>query len=810
MSSGNITFFSNDSGAANTSLTYIQDNFDDVSLPPTNNTGFSSSIGNNPFSLAWANDDSMRYGAKTLWIKDLVLVDDRTQWVSNKPTYKIVWNESFPQISGYIFGLVEFDDKLDQPVILFPASGDGIGVTGVFKRVAFIVGDSTSATATATYTVDGVSGNTIDFSSLSATSSSTRKTRFSAFNHSTTNENYNIHDIQLKGNQTGTLRVVGVVVYFSNAGNNIDVFPGNTYVNKSKITTSSGATFALPTYGSPIGGNITVYKTSSSGYASSAVSVTTMVTTATGTAGTNLLTVGTGHGSSFPIGSGFFIPGTTNFGCVQSISTDTLTVYPNLNTTVSGQTMYRTWLAGISTNNVNASLMVLYKSVEFGNYLGFTETILDPNGKFGIYTFAIGVSAINNTRNSAYFKSAVTACFFRIEGYFSAVEIEVAGGNRFSASISINGLPCSNIDVASGSGNPEYSKVLATDMGMQWNLINISPTSNMGDVGIRRINLYRRQRDLGVSYGMLGELNTNNQFFDIGSLTRDGCAFGTMRRVYSDQMFFSGTWTREGNTTSPGNVRYNTSGAGNIFKADYYGKNFAVLGVLTGGTLLIDGAGTPLNANKMVSVATEMMHSIVYTSTSGSTSIDGLDFSSSSGEVYSLQKFFPRKEIKTVSETKLLTSPKPRNQIRLNTSNGFGSPAGNIPRYIKVDEYVGNAMTYTDSSAGGTVIQINEDGIYSISCTAGASTANNDAAAGISLNSDQTGTDVWSIRARDRLAISTYNGTLQAGGGNIGSATVYTASWTGFLKNGDVIRPHTGTDEGATPALASLQISKIG
>src|SRR4051812_42957796 len=96
--------FTNDAGAAGGAIDYVKDVFSDVSLPPSSNSGLTDTASTNPLSDSFANDDVPRFAQKTLFIKDLVLIEDRSRWVLGKPTYRVIWNEDSPNVSGYVFG----------------------------------------------------------------------------------------------------------------------------------------------------------------------------------------------------------------------------------------------------------------------------------------------------------------------------------------------------------------------------------------------------------------------------------------------------------------------------------------------------------------------------------------------------------------------------------------------------------------------------------------------------------------------------------------------------------------------------------
>src|SRR5579862_3644751 len=89
------------SGGGTSSGSYVQDMFSDTSLPATNNANFTSNVSVNPFGKFFNDNDSPKYGAKTLYIKDAQLIDDRRLWINNQPTYQLIFTESAPYLFAY-------------------------------------------------------------------------------------------------------------------------------------------------------------------------------------------------------------------------------------------------------------------------------------------------------------------------------------------------------------------------------------------------------------------------------------------------------------------------------------------------------------------------------------------------------------------------------------------------------------------------------------------------------------------------------------------------------------------------------------
>lgn len=773
------TLFTNSSGAASGAVDYVKDVFQDISLEANSNGSLTSNQSNNPLDFALDNGDSPRFGVKTLYIKDLVLLDNRSSWVSNKPTYKVIFNESYPQINAYIFGNVQITSENGQTFIQVKTIGDGIGITSLASRIAFLVNDDTSATATAQVAVDGVNTTTIDFSNLSTNADASFGTRYSAFVHSTSNEASGIHDIRLTALQANTLKLVGLVVYFENAGANIECAPGTSYVNKAKVTALTGATLTVPSYGSSLGGKALIYKSQSTGYAVVGQAASSIISIAQGSSGTNLLNVSTGHGASFVAGYGVVVTqGTSHYvGSVVSVSTDTLTVSPTLPFGLSN-VIYTAWRAG-STQVINPSMLIMSNSIKFSNYSSLTAGIIDPTGKYAFYGQNIGVTTVDGVR-AALFNG--TSGFMQIDGYMAACEIEYIGNGILHATYSVNGLPAYGLNAGQTGA---IKMTVFTAGGANYTNVNITPGNSLGTVGINQINFYELARDLSVSYGMLAEFDTLNSFAE-RSVNATQMMLGTHRRVYPDQLYLKGGWVREFSAKTPGSYRYIGSSTNSQILAQYYGKNFAFGGTAgAGSTLLLNGSGVNLAFNRTIYGSTEMFNTVLFTNGSATTVIEFFDYTRVYGETKSLQNY---------SYAKKIASSAKKNYIVCQYGTGFGSTANKIRRFTNLVDYSGNIL-YTRSSADGDSFQIQEDGIYEIYYSdnyASASTYY-----GASKNSDYLTTFIYQL---------TYEQGLVMIGNGEATSQVGQVSRTVHLKKGDIIRAHTAGlgDVGSPVTLFSI------
>lgn len=148
---------------------------------------------------------------------------------------------------------------------------------------------------------------------------------------------------------------------------------------------------------------------------------------------------------------------------------------------------------------------------------------------------------------------------------------------------------------------------------------------------------------------------------------------------------------------------------------------------------------------------------------------------------------------------------KNRAQIRMNTHAGFGGTDTSIPYFTNVTEQYGSAFTVlTNNSTNGLKIRINEDGIYSFSFANDGNSSAAQSYAGLSLNSTQLTTSIIGITAADRLICC---GVSLSSSGNYGNPIG--CSWTGFLKSGDIVRPHTDASVPNTSAHSSFSACKV-
>lgn len=661
--------------AVASSVDFLKDSFVDTVLPPTNNTGLTSNALTNPFGVFVANAESVQYGVKTLWIKGIQLIEDRTKWINTQPTYEVLFHETYPGLFCYA-ALRNAATDLDQfyepfrntdpetkPFYLGSNDDWIFGVTGRFRRVAFLAG---KGGVSGRLTVDGVDAGAFGYMTATTQASVMPYQMFySPAIHASANATDDLHDVRLIPTPATASNpsLFGIQVFFENSGANVLVGPGISYNDKTKLTTTSGSTYAVPVFGSSLGGVAQYVKTSSGAYATYLFSPTTISTIGQGSINTNLISVSSGHGASYPSGTGFVIDqggGSFYIGSVQSVSTDTLTVGPTLPFGISN-TLTRRWSSG-PTLSIGSSLYFLALSWEpefsFGSSTtpgsaGFNPLCwYEPINNIGVYGFVnftgpayVPLAAMNLTSSS----------YIQCSGNFSAAEVEWSGlcfTNLITVKVNGQFGFTSSLQLGDGfdaTGSTVWISrmTMFKDAGVGVNEFRIEPGATLEGVGIRRINFYQ-YRDQGASLGVLATLDRNQAYADGSSI-----ALGLDRRVPSTFFGYTGAWGFD-NTDPPTSSRAIVTGTNaGSFKYQYYGKNFAILGQAGQSSVLnVDGVSISPTFNQMLSVGTEGWHELEYihkagTGSGGRSLIRCIDYAKTFREVEQLQndKAVPKRKI---------------------------------------------------------------------------------------------------------------------------------------------------------------------
>ena len=137
-----------------------------------------------------------------------------------------------------------------------------------------------------------------------------------------------------------------------------------------------------------------------------------------------------------------------------------------------------------------------------------------------------------------------------------------------------------------------------------------------------------------------------------------------------------------------------------------------------------------------------------------------------------------------------------QSMVRLNTTNGYGSTNTRIRRFTNVVTNQGSDITYADSATLGASFTINAAGVYSIAFSDSFTTGE---FLGISLNSSQLSTAIYSINVADVLAISA----------TASPNDPYGCAWIGYLAAGSVVRPHNGGGTTGVAARGLFTITRV-
>lgn len=661
MSGFGVVGFGNENSSASQSA-YINDVFADVSLKPTNNTGFSSTVSTNPLQHSYANDDAPKYAAKTLWIKDLVPVSDRTLWVNSKPTYNIIWNEDFPSAQGYCFGAVTINKFAGGVRLDINGLSDGFGVGGIIRRVQWIIEGSNNSNAFATVTLDGAGVPTLDFASSFAWNG---QPKFNAYTSSSSAATRNIHDYRLITLEPNTLQVTGVVVYYEVPGLGIDCFGGSTYLDKVKVTTS-GTTLGLPAITNFRGGRAAIFKTAALQYGVTTTLVDDIASIGIGASGTNLLSVTTGTGASYPAGTIVYaaIGATQYIGNVLSRSTDTLTMGVTLPQGVSNA-LFHVEQAG-HTFAINQTLSVKAFDFDVSSMTPIVGTPItsgvlafqDPSLNYRVWGATLSIvpgtsihSALSGSTLGVQIPANISS-FLQIDGCFQSLEFEFMAGisGYIQATFGIDGMNCFNINEAV-AGPSVVRKTMMVNAGPGWHSVNMQAGASIQQVAVTKITGYNSAITNGPSFGVLANLAFGQTFLQRSAYNATLMAFGNLTRYYADSIWLKGfsSWIRGTTSTVAGGVFYNgISGPLSNGRFGFYGSAIGFVGSIgTSFSCTVDGLSLAPNFGGLVGAAqlTNDFHLLSFNCNTGTTRLDAIDVIRPQGEVTSTQHYEPYTEI---------------------------------------------------------------------------------------------------------------------------------------------------------------------
>ena len=667
--STNITFFDSASGGGGSSSgDYIKDNFLDVSMPPNSNVGLSADTPTtNPMGVQFFNDDCPKYGAHTLYVKDLELVQDRSKWLNGKETWRIIWDQPVNGVYGFVCGNIRLKTQDRGTCIQIRNVDDFVGITSNVQKLAWIVNPSNQSAASANSTIDGAGTVSIDFKNEALDANGNGIPDYNVNIHSNSNATYDVHTYKLTAVQFGTLEFVGVVCYFEKDATQINCWPGTSFSDKTKSTVNSGTNLAIPANTSHLGSKNTIYKTSTT-YAINTLSIPEISAVAVGASGTNSLTVDTGFGGSFPVGSGvaFYQGASTFISSVVNQATDTLTLGTTLSLGASSS-LYKMWSAGQSLA-ISSTMFGLMESVDlfearnFVDPSGFGKSGVgnyfyqDPKQRFRIWGSNLQYNGSDSFPGFQFY--GATTGFLQVEGKFSALELELSNGGILHFTAAINGLPGYGIN----TGSTGYiKKTIFTDSYVGYNSAIISSGASMGAVTITKVNMY--DYITGQTVCPLAEFS--NPVTEIKRSVHNATlmSFGNWTRVFSDQLFLQGAWTRGLTTTVAGGAYYAGASTNSVLKFQYYGSDFAFIGTAGGSMLtLFDGASCSSAFNAPKGFTSVGFHTVTATWSAGATCVvNALDFLGSTLTPMTCVQNFNTKADEARIPTQYVQSDTPRN-----------------------------------------------------------------------------------------------------------------------------------------------------
>jgi hypothetical protein len=786
---GNFTLFTNDQGSAAGPTDYVKDVFKDVSLPATNNTGLTDNATVNPLGDFFGNSDSPKFGFKKLFLQAIKPVTDTSKWINNTKTYECIFNENVPSMKAYVFGNFEVSSVFDVFGLTFDTPGEGMIIMSQSRLAGILSDGAGSATSSIAYSVDdnGSSTGTLPRKTETVLAATNRLNygRFKQYFGSQTLQSDDLHKFKYTVGTASPLHICGVVLLDNTSAYTFK--PGTTYVDKSKITTTSGSTAAISTFGSSLGGTDLFYKTQASGYSLLALSATTVSTVAVGASGTNLLAVSTGHGASFPAGTGIVVAqGSSSFlACVTSVSTDTLTVSPTLPIGYSN-TMYRAWSSN-ATLAISSTHFINHESIDFLNMIAIDRDFINSKTNTAFWMSNASLMPGASYTQSQGVNFAGGSGVLTVQGYFQAADIEFAGVGTLNVTMSINGLPTWGISTTATNA---LKLTAVTNMGPGFNSFQIQAgAAQTTGLQIKKVNLYKRDPAVGVSFGRLGSIDTLQAFVDRTAVNASFMALGTKERRYSNNMGLDGGWVQSyGASFAAGNAFIGSS-SNTSFTEIFYGTKYAILGSATGGTLTLDGLGTPLTFNSVVTASLgASLHTLQYTGGAGVTiRIEALDVFDTKDSIQNLQNVYGYTNSVAMNDNSVLF-------VKGGLAN---STNGNCRIFTQISRAAGYDASHLSSASTGSRFVINQEGMYEI-------LYGEDGASSITYAISRNQRDLSSSRSIDNLQPDTLASTNTSAAGRLTTLTA-----TDKLRIGDVLFPINNQSAGTGASLLGDGYFKI-
>lgn len=683
---------------------YVEDSFDDYTLPATTNVGLSSTISTNPSGDYFGNDLAAKYSTKTLYIKDLVLEEDRSKWINAGRTYRVIWTENFPGINAYVVGSPQLNKDLNGTNITISSSGSGVlpggecfAVSGQFLKASFLVKPQTTTAPVDIGTDNGVpvrvnAGGYNGELGNTGTSFIYAQRKFFVLDDGAALLSNNLHTVTVAGTP---VQIFGVVVYLSANSNSVQVHPGSFFVEKAPVTAAFGASITLPAQNASLfhlGAKTTFVEDLGGNLGATTYPIPLLQTIATGLSGTNQLAVLATTGASFSQGAGVNIQTGTSIylGFVRSVAGDVLTVSPTLPYAMTNATLTRAFsylpalVAGDPrSNSLNSNYELAYSwnpvtSYGASNWNGSSamyvvngpsqvvvqggvayNTFYDPQNRFAVIPFALATGVTGQqgrmrlVNNIGAF-SAGWAGPLTIKGDFQAIEFEMNGGGEdYRGIFSVDGISMTpgvsiRFEDAGTTLSGQCKIPVVQNLGVGFHTLKYD--TSISNAVITRINFYKNK---GVSLaGAIYSLEQNQTQYDTANAfaTPIGAFeyFGADKLTYSGGFWLNSAQSAIAASLSqfPAFARVVGLTTASVMTFKYWGKNFTLFTDSAGGsfTTTLDGGAINPVSGQMNTVATETLHTLQVTWASGTFGIQGVAIMKDYRELKSLQGESPATE----------------------------------------------------------------------------------------------------------------------------------------------------------------------
>ena len=669
--SGNWTYFPPVGSGGSGANDYDRDTFPDYSLNANSNSGLTDNASTNPLRFFFGNPDVVRFGARELEFDSIALIEDTTRWVDGDPTWEVRLKNDPGDVYVYAVGNVIFEEMDGgYKKLRLQGAGSRIGVTGVLRRANFISMSQTNLAAAQSFVDGSVETTGLNAFAGEPTVRSLRVGRQFLLGSRTLQTN-NLHTYEIRcpnfdGGSAG-LEITGVAVYSENASVNIEAGPGRTYVNKNKIESVVAAALPVPATLSAsfvhLGAVHNIRKITGGSYAISTFEVPVLAAAASGSTGTNLVSVGTGLGGSFPLGSGVMIQqGSTILqSFVVNQSSDVLTLGTTLPFTLSGATITQAFVSGPSFT-IDPNRFELVGVWDPRNYVSQTVTTSGTNGlgstnvlfpaSEGVTNRVIGFKDPQNnlmftTSNTGFVQNTFQTVSYiptpllwaqrfaggvslALIGNFEAAEVEfyAAGtGNTLGYQFGVDGLNTFTGTIIPGVTGGYFSFPVVSNAGIGLHGLSIAwqtgaTLSSIERVGLSRIKLYRH-RGPSMIGGELARFEQTQSFVPSNGATLSWApSRGSVEKIFPDEIAYDGNWfpdVSSGATTFSG-IQYRNNAAPASARFDFFGDRLLLNGIQNSGTSYIatvNGASFGIPLNTIVTLPSYGLNSVQLTVQAG-------------------------------------------------------------------------------------------------------------------------------------------------------------------------------------------------